>query len=210
MQADIAKETDVQQLFQVISKSGTLDILVANAGYLPTPGPLKDSETSEWWAGFEINVLGTYLLAKAFLNQPQPPTEAPVFISVNTGVAHLGPAAGPVSGYGASKLAGASVVEFLQAENPDLKAFSVSPGVVQSDMADKARSLNFEPTDSPELMANLAVWLASSESDFLKGRFLWANWDVEELVKAKEKLASAPGLLRLTLEGWSSGFAELK
>ena len=171
---------------------------------------MKDSETGEWWAGFEINVLGTYLLAKAFLNQPSWPAQTPVFIGVNTGVAHLGPAAGPVSGYGASKLAGASVVEFLQAENPDLKAFSVSPGIVQSDMAVKASNPNFEATDSPELMANLAVWLASAESDFLKGRFLWANWDMAELVKAKEKIAGAPGLLRLTLEGWSGGFSELK
>lgn len=155
-------------------------------------------------------MLGTYLLAKSFLNQPQPPEGVPVFIGVNTGMAHLGPATGPSSGYAVSKLAAASVVEFLQAENPDLKAFSVSPGIVQSDMAVKANNPNLEATDSPELMANLAVWLASAESDFLKGRFLWANWDVEELMKAKDKIVGAPGLLRLTLEGWSNGFAKLK
>jgi len=208
--ADITKEDDVRSLFQEISKTGSVDILVANAGYLPTPGPIATTETVEWWTGFEINVLGTYLLAKAFLNQPLAPTGTPVFIGVNTGVAHLGPLVGPMSGYGTSKLAAASVVEFLQAENPHLKAFNVSPGVVKSDMSNKASNPNFPAVDSPDLMGHLAVWLASPESDFLKGRFIWANWDIEELIKAKDKIDAAPSLLRLTLEGWSDNFAALK
>ncbi|KAG0652293.1 Short chain dehydrogenase andI [Hyphodiscus hymeniophilus] len=208
--ADISKDDDVRSLFQEINKTGSVDILVANAGYLPTPGPIATTETVEWWTGFEINVLGTYLLAKAFLNQPLAPTGTPVFIGVNTGVAHLGPLVGPMSGYGTSKLAAASVVEFLQAENPHLKAFNVSPGVVESDMSNKASNPNFPAVDSPDLMGHLAVWLASPESDFLKGRFIWANWDIGELIKAQDKIDAAPSLLRLTLEGWSDNFAALK
>lgn len=187
-----------------------LDILVANAGYLPEPGPLASSETSEWWRGYEINVLGTYLLGKYFLNQSQPVRGKPVFVGVNTGAAHMGPAAGPMSGYVSSKLATASVVEFLQSENPNIKAFNVSPGIVKSDMADKANMPHLPPQDSPELMAHMAVWLAGPASDFLSGRFLWANWDVEELVAAKDKIEANPGLLHLSLEGWWNDFAALK
>ncbi|PTB66820.1 NAD(P)-binding protein [Trichoderma citrinoviride] len=205
---DLSKEDQVKDLFRQINKVSFLDILVANAGYLPTPGPLASSETSEWWKGYEINALGTYLLAKYFLNQSQPVRGKPVFIGVNTGAAHMGPAAGPMSGYVSSKLATASVVEFLQAENPNIKAFNVSPGIVKSEMADKANLM--PPQDSPELMANMAVWLAGPESDFLSGRFLWANWDVEELVAAKDKIEANPGALHLTLEGWWSNFASLK
>lgn len=115
-----------------------------------------------------------------------------------------------MSAYGASKLAAASVVEFLQAENPKIKTFNVSPGVVKSDMSEKASSLGMVANDSPELAANLAVWLASQESDFLNGRFIWANWDMEQLVKEKEKVIANPSLFKLTLEGWSNSFAVLK
>jgi hypothetical protein len=31
------------------------------------------------------------------------------------------------------------------------------------------------------LPGNFAVWAASPEATFLHGRFVWANWDVEEL-----------------------------
>ncbi|KAH0491053.1 hypothetical protein TgHK011_002499 [Trichoderma gracile] len=210
IQTDLSKEDQVKDLFQQINKVSFLDILVANAGYLPEPGPLASSETSEWWKGHEINVLGTYLLGKYFLNQSQPVRGKPVFVGVNTGAAHMGPAAGPMSGYVSSKLATASVVEFLQAENPNIKAFNVSPGIVKSDMADKANMPHLPPQDSPELMANFAVWLAGPESDFLSGRFLWANWDVEELAAAKDKIEANPGLLHLTLEGWWNNFAPLK
>ncbi|KAK1249388.1 hypothetical protein MKX07_002904 [Trichoderma sp. CBMAI-0711] len=210
IQTDLSKEDQVKDLFQQINKVSFLDILVANAGYLPEPGPLASSETAEWWKGHEINVLGTYLLGKYFLNQSQPARGKPVFVGVNTGAAHMGPAAGPMSGYVSSKLAAASVVEFLQAENPNIKAFNVSPGIVKSDMADKANMPHLPPQDSPELMANFAVWLAGPESDFLSGRFLWANWDVEELVAAKDKIEANPGLLHLTLEGWWNNFSSLK
>ncbi|KAL6872879.1 hypothetical protein J3F83DRAFT_731257 [Trichoderma novae-zelandiae] len=210
IQTDVSKEDQVKALFEQINRVSFLDILVANAGYLPTPGPLATSETSEWFRGYEINVLGTYLLGKHFLNQSQPARGKPVFVGVNTGAAHMGPAAGPMSGYVSSKLATASVVEFLQAENPGIRAFNVSPGLVKSDMADKANMPHMPPRDAPELMANFAVWLAGPESDFLSGRFLWANWDVEELVAAKDKIEASPGLLHLTLEGWWSNFASLK
>jgi hypothetical protein len=37
------------------------------------------------------------------------------------------------------------------------------------------------------LPASFNVWLASPEADFLKGKFLWTNWDVDELkAQAKE------------------------
>jgi hypothetical protein len=149
-------------------------------------------------------VLGTYLLTKAFLNQSPAPTGTPVLIAISSAASHAGPWPGPMSGYGASKLAAASAIEYLQAENPKLKAFNVHPGIVGSDINDKAAQPHLPPRDSPELVAHTAVWLAGPDSDFLKGHYLWANWDVEELIKAKDKIAAAPELFHLTLEGWSN------
>lgn len=51
------------------------------------------------------------------------------------------------------------------------------------------------------LPASFNVWLASPEARFLKGRFLWANWDVDEL-KAQAKEIQASAQLSIGLVGW--------
>lgn len=44
-----------------------------------------------------------------------------------------------------------------------------------------------------------AVWCASADSESLRGKFLWANWDVEEL-KARESQGTQQ--LTMGLLGW--------
>jgi len=55
------------------------------------------------------------------------------------------------------------------------------------------------------LPANFTVLLASHEADFLNRRFLWANWDVEQLKEKKSELAADPTLLTYRLGGWPFG-----
>ena len=52
-----------------------------------------------------------------------------------------------------------------------------------------------------ELSANFIVWATSPEAEFLKGKLLWANWDVDELKAKREELEGSP-LLTLGLLGW--------
>lgn len=52
-----------------------------------------------------------------------------------------------------------------------------------------------------ELAASFIVWSASPEAEFLKGKFIWSNWDVTELLAKKEELQNSP-LLTLGLLGW--------
>jgi hypothetical protein len=51
------------------------------------------------------------------------------------------------------------------------------------------------------LPASFNVWLASDEARFLKGKFLWTNWDVDEL-KARAKEIAESSQLTLGLVGW--------
>jgi hypothetical protein len=44
------------------------------------------------------------------------------------------------------------------------------------------------------------VWLASPEAKFLKGKTVWANWDVDEL-KARAKEIEESKELEVTLLG---------
>jgi hypothetical protein len=55
--------------------------------------------------------------------------------------------------------------------------------------------------DLVSLPASFNVWLASPEARFLKGKFLWANWDVDEL-KAQAKEIEESTQLSIGLGGW--------
>jgi hypothetical protein len=52
------------------------------------------------------------------------------------------------------------------------------------------------------LPAHFTVWLASPEAAFLNGKFVWSNWDVDELKARKDEITSASNLT-LGLLGWS-------
>jgi hypothetical protein len=49
------------------------------------------------------------------------------------------------------------------------------------------------------LPGDFAVWLASDEAKFLAGKFVWAAWDVDELLILKERMAENPALLTTTV-----------
>lgn len=55
--------------------------------------------------------------------------------------------------------------------------------------------------DMPQLPGHFAVWLCSREARFLRGKFVWSNWDVTELLNRK---AEIEGSLLLTANciGW--------
>ena len=49
--------------------------------------------------------------------------------------------------------------------------------------------------DTPELPGHFAVWLCSDEAKFLRGKFLWTNWDAEEIIERRPEIE---GTLLLT------------
>lgn len=60
-----------------------------------------------------------------------------------------------------------------------------------------------------ELSAHFIAWAANPQARFLKGRFVWANWDVEELkdmaedIKRSEKFTTClHGFTRMILNSW--------
>ena len=54
------------------------------------------------------------------------------------------------------------------------------------------------------LPAHFILWLASKDARFLKGKYVCANWDVEEL-KAKAKLIQTTSILEANVHGWPYG-----
>lgn len=52
-----------------------------------------------------------------------------------------------------------------------------------------------------ELPAHFLVWLCSPEAKFLNGKFVWSNWDVDELKDRAVEIEKNAGELQLTLKG---------
>ncbi|KAF5681270.1 short chain dehydrogenase reductase [Fusarium heterosporum] len=63
---DVSSEVEVNMLFQeAIKRFGRVDVVVHAAGVLGPIANIGDAPADEWWRAFEINVKGTFLVAKA-------------------------------------------------------------------------------------------------------------------------------------------------
>jgi len=197
----IADISDKDPVVKAAKAIGTWDVLMANAGYLPTPALITENP-EDWWKAFEINVKGSLNLATAFL-----PTKkvGGTIIGVSTGAAILPPVTpflAKSSAYSTSKLALARFYEFLAAENPDLNVFVMHPGIVETAMFSKSEMELSALTDKIQLPAHFAVWLSSPEAKIFNGRFLLVNWDVTQLLEKEERVKSDPTYLVTGLGGW--------
>ncbi|EXJ58348.1 hypothetical protein A1O7_05773 [Cladophialophora yegresii CBS 114405] len=199
---DIARPESVTEAFASIAGRGLIDVFVNNAAYLSI-GTVGNSDPIEWFKVYETNIKGSLLVVQAVLKNIN--TQGGTIINVSSAAGHLQYVPG-YSAYATSKIASAKAFEYLQHENPDLKVFNLQPGIIEStSIATKATlhsGLSFPQQDTVELPANFMVWLCSPEAAFLKGRFVWANWDVKELLQKKQLLENDPTLLTVGLLGW--------
>ena len=158
-------------------------------------------DVDEFMKAFELNVRGPLNIAQAYLraNRDISPDVPRTLINISSGAAHL-PYVPRAAAYSISKLAGTRVTDWIHHSNPSWNVFNMQPGVVPTDLA---RSAGRKAFDSPELSAGLAVWLAANPAArALNGRFLWANWDVEEVLQRKKEIEEKD-LLTISLRGWA-------
>ncbi|KAK9311435.1 hypothetical protein V1522DRAFT_48066 [Lipomyces starkeyi] len=187
----------IETIFSAVSvEFGKIDVVVSNAGYLPDHSLLKDARLEDWWRAFQVNTLGGFTVLQAFLRHASREGTFITIASIASALAHL--YFPGFSSYGASKLAAVKLVQDAQGEWPERRFFSVQPGLIDTETSSKS---NVPGEDTVALPAGLSVWLASTEADFLKGRMLWANWDLEEL-KSKEEEIVDGDLLKIILNGW--------
>jgi hypothetical protein len=82
-------------------------------------------------------------------------------------------------------------------EYPDIKVFSIHPGVVKTGLFEEAGGSEFVPVNSTvELAASTIQYLTSGKADYLSGRFVCARWDLGEVERDwKEKIIAQNGLV---------------
>ncbi|KAK4500762.1 hypothetical protein PRZ48_008952 [Zasmidium cellare] len=174
---------------------GRLDIVISNAGYLPPFEPLLDGDEAEYWKAWEINIRGTYWVAKAFLPLLLKCGGDKTFVAISSMGAHiLTPGA---SSYQTTKFAICRFVEFMMADYGDqgLAAYAMHPASMLTDLASNIPA-HMHPflNDTPELVGDTFAFLGSKKRDWLAGRFVAVCWDMPELMARAKKIVQKDAL----------------
>ncbi|KAI8935831.1 hypothetical protein NX059_007348 [Plenodomus lindquistii] len=182
VRADIAQEEEVAALWrQAIEAMGRVDVLVNNAGSL-NAALAGEAEPATWWRDYEVNVKAVYLNVHHFLKQS--PNVKGTIITVTTNVlSEINPG---FSSYTPSKLAQAKFMEFLHAEQPDVRSFTMIPGVIESDMVPE--DYRKYAIDDPLLPGGLTLFLCTQRADWLRGNVISVNWDFDEMEAHREEI----------------------
>lgn len=188
VQANVASEEDVQQLFEAaVSAYGTVDILINNAGIMDNFVPAADLTDELWEKVFAVNTTGPMRTTRKALS---------IFVPKQSGVivniASAGGLFGSRSGaaYTASKHA---VIGFTknvgyQYASLGIRCNAIAPGGVNTNIsasmtapnpfgAEKAMAgMGLNPRlGEPEEIAKVALFLASEDSSFVNGTTITAD-----------------------------------
>lgn len=223
MAMDVSIEADVQSLVsETLSKLGGCHILVNNAGIYGPKGEIESVDWSEWVKTIEINVFGSILMCRALL---------PYFKAQGYGkVIQLsgGGATNPlprISAYATSK---AAIVRFSETVAEEVRGMgidvnAVAPGALNTRMLDEVieagpekvgqafydRAIKQKESGGAPLDrgADLALFLASAESDGITGKLISAAWDDwEHWPEHKDDLSSSDVYTLRRIVGRDRGF----
>lgn len=188
-----ASVTDTERMEEILKELGTVDVLVLNAAIAHRRALATEVTDEEFYDAFDVNVMSSFKITKAYLTMPQPSKKTVINISS---------AIGPLmwshrAAYGASKAAAAMVMQSFAAQFKEHKIFSFHPGSFYTPGVAQNVPKHMIQWEDERLPAYFAVWLAGEDSSFLHGRHLWANWDVDELVEMKERIGNDPSFLTI-------------
>jgi 3-oxoacyl-[acyl-carrier protein] reductase len=168
------------------SELGPIDLLVNNAGIQIEDVPLWDVDPTEWWRVFEVNVRGPFLATRAVARSMAGRGEGRI-VNVTSGMAWLEVETRPESSssYASSKAALYRLSELLaeQLRPHGVFVFSIDPGLVRTAMT--AAFPDDAPWASSACAPRLVRAIAAGELDAFAGRFLHAELDPPEELKAR-------------------------
>ncbi|MEY4826249.1 MAG: 3-oxoacyl-[acyl-carrier-protein] reductase [Cyanobacteriota bacterium] len=133
LQADVSQEEEVSALVEaVIKRSGSLDVLVNNAG-ITRDGLLMRMKTSDWQAVINLNLTGVFLCTRA-VTRPMLKQKRGRIVNITSVVGLMGNAG--QANYAAAK---AGVIGFTRSSAKELASRgitvnAVAPGFIATDM----------------------------------------------------------------------------
>lgn len=193
IKADVSKEDQVQSMFkQAIETFGTIDILVNNAG-MQRDAKFDEMTLAQWQAVIDVNLTGQFLCAREvireFLRRGMVPERSKALgkIICMSSVHELIPWGGHAN-YASTKGAIKMLMQSLAQEygNRKIRVNSICPGAIQTPINksawDTPQALNslmslipYNRIGQPEDIGNLAVFLASDDSDYITGASIFID-----------------------------------
>jgi 2-deoxy-D-gluconate 3-dehydrogenase len=170
IEADVSDEAAVQRLFDtVLRRHGVLHILVNNAGTSIRRQP-QDLSLEDWKTVMDTNLTSAFLCSRA-AHAPMRQAGGGKVISIGSMMSIFG--APYASAYGASK---GGIVQFTRSiatawATDNIQANAVLPGWIDTALTRKAREqvAGLNEKVLARTPAGIAVFLASSASDFITG-----------------------------------------
>jgi NAD(P)-dependent dehydrogenase (short-subunit alcohol dehydrogenase family) len=129
---DLTKRDQVVKAFdEAVAKSGSIDILVSNAGVRPNPlKPFDQMDEGLLRLGWEANVITAFNVLQAFTTHK---AKDGLVVNVATASAHTQPFPW-LTAYAVSKAAHLKLMESYSAEHPEIHVVSFHPGLVLTEL----------------------------------------------------------------------------
>ncbi|MGI0494094.1 SDR family oxidoreductase [Alkalinema pantanalense CENA528] len=201
--ADVSQPDQMEQAIeQVMRQWGRIDIVVANAGINGTWAPIEDLLPEEWDTTLHTNLKGTFLTVKYAVPYLKQRSEGSIIIvsSVN---GTRGFSLSGATAYACSKAAQVAFAKMIALElaKYHIRVNVICPGAIETGINDhdsQRRRLEEiqEPVEFPrgnipltgghpgksEDVAQLVLFLASTESSYITGTEIWID-GAESLIK---------------------------
>lgn len=204
--ADVADYAACQTVVRkTLARFGRIDALVNNAGIIQPIAAVAACDPAAWRYNIDVNLIGPFNLTRAAVSHLRKQNGR--IVNVSSGAANQ--ALANLSAYCAGKAALNHFTRVLAAEELDLTALTVRPGVVDTAMQDYirregSRAMPAEQLayyqklkdhgqlEAPETPARSIAWLALHAPRQFSGRFYDYN-DPFISAKALEVFGKAPG-----------------
>ncbi|MCA9509304.1 MAG: SDR family NAD(P)-dependent oxidoreductase [Myxococcota bacterium] len=175
---DVRDERAVETFARdVVERFGRIDLWVNNAGVLEPIAPARDVEVEAFRAHIDTNLVGVFLGTRTFVRHVRARGGEGVLINVSSGAAwsaYAGWAA-----YCAGKAAVERLTEVVALEEAEhgLRAYSVAPGVVDTQMQEQIRASSAEAFPMLERFLAMKRDDAFNSPEFVAEQFLAIAFD---------------------------------
>jgi 3-oxoacyl-[acyl-carrier protein] reductase len=181
VKADVSKEEEVNNLFNItIKEFGKIDVLINNAGVMKTV-PVKDSTVADFDQHFNINVKGVFLALKQAATKL---ADNGIIINVSSSTTKM-----MLPGYGIYSATKSAVEQmtrvFAKEIGRGISVNAIAPGPTSTELflngkseelLQRVASWNaFNRIADPEDIVKVVLFMASDDSKWISGQVIAAN-----------------------------------